>query len=97
MENIVEPKKTNRGRKKEDITDFERYERQKERVRVWKYNKRRDDEEYRLKLNEQNRIYHKQIRDNAKDYAKQVAFYEKIEAEIGTEALQEALDSCVGI
>ena len=71
MENIVEPKKTNRGRKKEDITDFERYERQKERVRVWKYNKRRDDEEYRLKINEQNRIYHKQIRDNAKDYVAQ--------------------------
>lgn len=68
MENIVEPKKTNRGRKKEDITDFERYERQKERVRVWKYNKRRDDEEYRLKLNETNRIYHQQIRDNAKTY-----------------------------
>ena len=71
MENIVEPKKTNRGRKKEDITDFERYERQKERVRVWKYNKRRDDEEYRLRLNETNRIYHKQIRDNAKAYVVQ--------------------------
>jgi hypothetical protein len=43
MENIVEPK-TTRGRKKEDITDYERYERQKARVREWKYNKRRDDE-----------------------------------------------------
>ena len=71
MENIVEPTKTNRGRKKEDITDFEQYERQKERVRVWKYNKRRDDEEYRLRLNETNRIYHKQIRDNAKAYVVQ--------------------------
>ena len=70
MENIVEPK-TTRGRKKEDITDYERYERQKERVRVWKYNKRRDDEEYRLKLNETNRIYHQQIRDNAKAYLAQ--------------------------
>jgi hypothetical protein len=70
MENIVEPK-TTRGRKKENITDYERYERQKERVRIWKYNKRRDDEEYRLKLNEANRIYHQNIRDNDKAYLAQ--------------------------
>tara|TARA_R110000822_G_scaffold191314_2_gene329993 strand:+ start:944 stop:1333 length:390 start_codon:yes stop_codon:yes gene_type:complete len=89
----TKPKQTNRGRKKEDITDLERYERQKARVRNYKNNKRHTDEEYRLKINEANRLYHQNIRDNAKIYIEAMKKEQQAETDAKLKEKQDEADA----